>query len=90
MRPVKIAAAPERFQKLYRKKSAANQDAVDRAILRMESDLSHRSLKARPYKGKENIWEAYASYSVRMSFEWVDSGTIRMRKCNGHEVHRDP
>ena len=90
MQPVRIAAAPEKFRKLYRKKSPANQRAVERAIERMEADLSHHSLRARPYRGKENIWEAYASDAVRISFEFVDADTIRMRKCNGHEVHRSP
>jgi hypothetical protein len=88
--PVTVATVAKVFKTGYKRKSLENRTAVDRALERMAQDLSHPSLRARPMTGRPAVWEARANDAVRLTFDFVDPTTIRLRKCCTHEIYRRP
>ena len=89
-RPVKIGLVTEVFQSGYRRKSAENRDAIDKALRLMAQDLFYRSLRARKMAGHANIWEAHASLSVVLTFDFASSDAVRLRACCNHDIYRKP
>ena len=89
-RPVKIAESSSIFAKGYKKKSREHQGAVDEALRLMESDLTHRSLRARKVVGHKTVWEAHATLQVVLTFEFLDERSIRLRNCCRHDIYRRP
>lgn len=89
-RPISVAASSRAFEKAYKKKSTEHQQAVDAALRQMAVDLNHPSLRARKVVGFPDVWEAHASRSVVMTFDFVDADSIRLRVCCNHDIYRNP
>lgn len=94
-RPTKILEYPRTFKKGYKRKSTEDQGKVDQALKQMEKDLEYPSLKASPMVGTKGIWEARASDSVRITFEFSSQEAkpepILLRKCCTHQqAYRRP
>ena len=89
-RPIKLADAARNFAKGYKKKSQENQSAVDEALRHLERDLYYPSLRARKITGGRDVWEARASDSVRLTFEFADENSVRLRNCCTHDIYRNP
>ena len=90
-RPVSIAAASATFKKSYKKKSSTECRTVDETIKQMEADLAHRSLRVSHMSGGKGVWEARATERMRITFEFVDGKSIRLRNCCYHTaVYRKP
>lgn len=87
-RPVRIAAVATTFKRRLKKKSAEDREAVQNALKQMALDLNHASLRVRPIESKRDVWEARASQSLRISFSFIDSNSIRLRvNCSHDQVY---
>ncbi len=74
----------ERFKRAYLKLDEQKRQAVKKALLQMSTDINHPSLRVKKVKGAEDIWEARASASLRLTFTWVGS-LIILRNCGEHD-----
>jgi hypothetical protein len=83
--PVRVEEAARNFKEGYKRKSPHDRQAVDAAIVQMAEDLSYPSLRVSKMSGKKDVWEARASQSVRLTFEFVSPGAIRLRSCCTHD-----
>ena len=82
-----------RFERAYKRKTADQRQAVDKAIVRLISNPGYNSLRVKKVRGvnQQEIWEASITMSRRLTFEYSDDGTTMiMRNCNGHEVFGSP
>ncbi len=82
-----------RFERSYKRKTIAQRQAVDEAIVQLYTDPSYPSLRVKKVRGVRTgeIWEASVDMSRRITFEYSDDGsTIILRNCNGHEIFRQP
>ena len=88
MRPVTIASVAATFKKRLKSKTQADRDLVVAAIEQMEENLNHASLRVRRIVSKPGVWEARASESLRLSFEFVGAEQIRLRvNCSHDQVY---
>ena len=87
-RPVKIAGATRAFKKRFKKKSPEHQSAIEEALRVMEQDLNTRSLRSSKIGGRDGVWEARASQSLRITFE-IKNGELWLRNnCTHDQVYR--
>lgn len=89
-RSVRIGSRAKAFKKGFKKKSPTDKETVRNALRQMVLDLEHPSLRAKPMTGHKSTWEAHASLSVVMTFDFVDPDTIRLRACCNHDIYRRP
>ncbi len=88
VRPVRIAKVASVFKKRLKKKTVEQRESIRAAILQMESDLNHSSLRVRRIASQPGLWEARASSSLRLSFEFLDARSIRLRvNCTHDQVY---
>lgn len=78
-----------RFKKSYKKLSETSKEKVDQALVQMEQNLNHPSLRVKKIKGTRNIWEARASLSLRITFN-LQGDTIILRTVGEHDVLKNP
>ena len=78
-----------RFERDYRKLSPDLKVRVDRALLQMEHDLRYPSLQVKKMRGTDDIWEARASQSCRVTFN-LDGDLILLRTVGDHDVLKRP
>lgn len=78
-----------RFERGYKKLSSQFKQQVNHALLKMESDLRHPSLNVKKIKGTQNIWEARASISLRITFS-MEGNEICLRTVGQHDILRNP
>jgi hypothetical protein len=89
-RPVDVAELAAAFTSGFNKKSEENRNAVRKALRLMAQDLGYPSLRTQKMGGRPNVWEARASQSVRITFDFVSGETIRLRTCCTHDIYRSP
>lgn len=78
-----------RFERDYRKLSPADKERVNKALLKMEKDLRYPSLFVKKIKGTENIWEARASDTLRITFS-LEGNRIYLRTAGRHDILKNP
>lgn len=78
-----------RFERDYKKFSPADKEKVNKALLKMEKDLHYPSLFVKKIKGTENIWEARASDSLRITFS-LKGNAIYLRTAGQHDILKNP
>lgn len=87
-KPVRIAGVTRVFKKRLQRKTPEQREQVQAAIRQMADDLNHPALLVRPIESKPQVWEARASDSVRLSFEYVETDAIRLRmNCTHDQVY---
>lgn len=87
-RPVRIAATARVFRTRLKKKTPAQREQVKAAIEQMEANLNYPALRVRPIESQPGVWEARASNSLRLSFEFLDAQSIRLRvNCTHDQVY---
>ncbi len=89
-RPIKLAETSSIFTSGYTSKSRERQKAVDKAVRLLQQDLYYPSLRARKMGGGAGIWEAHASDTVVMTFDFIDKDSVRLRVCCNHDIYRRP
>ncbi len=77
-------AITERFQRAYRKLSSADQALADKALRLLTENVRHPSLQVKKIKGTEDVWEARASRSLRITFE-IHGELIILRNIGRHD-----
>ena len=74
----------ERFKRAYKKLDPEQQSNIKKAILLMESNINHPSLRVKRIQGTTNIWESSANMSLRITFT-RNSEAIILRNCGKHD-----
>ncbi len=74
----------ERFKRAYKKLDPKQQSRIKKAILAMDHNINHPSLRIKRIKGTADIWEASAGMSLRITFNRDDKGII-LRNCGEHD-----
>lgn len=83
-------ALTARFEKAYQRLNQPQRRAVEKALSFVVNNIRHPSLRVKKIEGTTGIWEARASKSIRLSFEFRDD-TLVLRNVGGHnEVLRGP
>ena len=83
-------ARTERFKKAYKKLNQRQRRAVERALSFLVNNIRHPSLRVKKIEGTTGIWEARASRSIRLPFEFRGD-TLILRNVGDHdEVLRGP
>ena len=75
----------ERFQRAYAALSDEEAARVDKAILLLAADPRYPGLRVKKMQGVQNIWEARASRSLRLTFE-LRGETIILRNVGAHDA----
>ena len=79
-----------RFKKAYQRLNQQQRRAVDKALSFLVNNIRHPRLRVKKIEGTTGIWEARASKSIRLSFEFRDD-TLMLRNVGDHdEVIRGP
>ncbi len=75
----------KRFSKTMNALSATEQIRVNRALMRMQENPRHNSLRTKKIKALDDIFESRASDSIRIIWQWYD-GQILLLLVGGHEI----
>jgi mRNA-degrading endonuclease RelE of RelBE toxin-antitoxin system len=75
----------KRFSKTMNALSATEQIRVNRALMRMQENPRHSSLRTKKIKALDDIFESRASDSIRIIWQWYD-GQILLLLVGGHEI----
>jgi mRNA interferase RelE/StbE len=75
----------KRFLKTMNALSATEQIRVNRALLRLQENPRHNSLRTKKIKALDDIFESRASVSIRIIWQWYD-GQILLLLVGGHEL----
>ena len=78
-----------RFERDYKKLPPLDREKVNKALVKMEKDLHYPSLFIKKMKGTENIWEARASDSLRITFSREGNG-VYLRTTGHHDILKNP
>lgn len=76
-----------RFIKIFKRLDKESQSRINQALKRMQTDLTHHSLRVKKMKGYRNpdIWEASATMNLRITFEYVKPDVLILRNCGHHD-----
>jgi mRNA-degrading endonuclease RelE of RelBE toxin-antitoxin system len=77
-------ARTARFKKAWEQLSEEEKAPARKAIGNLAVDIRYPALRAKKIKGAENIWEARASRSLRMTFQ-IEGDTIILRNIGHHD-----
>lgn len=72
------------FLEAYDSLSLQDRERVQRAVGRLGEDWRHPGLQVKRLRGKEGLWEARASLSLRLTFE-LTGDTIILRNVGSHD-----
>jgi len=74
----------ERFKKAFKQLDEKERKSARKAIENLAENMKYPSLRVKKIKGTEHIWEAWASQSLRMTFE-ITADTIILRNIGHHD-----
>ena len=77
-------ARTARFKKAWKQLAKGEKSLARKAITNLASDIRYPALRVKKIKGVENIWEARASLSLRITFQ-IEGNTIILRNIGHHE-----
>jgi mRNA interferase RelE/StbE len=75
----------ERFRRAYKKLDPTKQSSIKKAILKMESNINHPSLRVKRIQGTIDIWEASADMKLRLTFN-RENEVLTLRNCGDHDL----
>ncbi len=75
----------ERFRRAYKKLDPTKQSSIKKAILKMESNMNHPSLRVKRIQSTIDIWEVSADMNLRLTFN-RDKEVITFRNCGDHDL----
>jgi len=73
-----------RFQRAYSRLADHDAKKVQKALRLMTENLRHPSLHIKKIQGTDNIWEARAGLSVRLTFE-IQGDVMILRNVGLHD-----
>jgi mRNA interferase RelE/StbE len=74
----------EKFVKSWKGLNKAQKALARKAIENLIRDIRYPALRVKKVKGKENIWEARASLSLRITFQ-IEGDMIILRNIGQHD-----
>jgi mRNA interferase RelE/StbE len=77
-------ARTEGFKKAWRQLTEEQKVLARKSIENLIADMRYPALRVKKIKGTENIWEARASHSLRMTFQ-IEKDTIILRNIGQHD-----
>ena len=77
----------ESFRSDYKQLSRHIQEQVDKAILLLEQNPRHPSLRVKKIKGTQNVWEGRVTLAYRLTFNW-EADFITLRRVGTHDILR--
>ena len=72
-----------RFERAYGELSDKDAERVRKALLELAENPRHPSLRVKKIQGTDNIWEARAGLSIRMTLE-IFGDSIILRNVGPH------
>ena len=75
----------ERFRRAYSTLDDAEAELVDKALRLLASNLRHPSLHVKKMQGAQDIWEARASRTLRVTFE-LQGDILLFRNVGAHDA----
>lgn len=75
----------ESFRSDYKQLFRHIQEQVDKAILLLEQNPRHPSLRVKKIKGTRNVWEGRVTLAYRLTFNW-EAGFITLRRVGTHDI----
>lgn len=76
-------ARTENFKRAWKQLSEEQKALARKAIDNLIKDMRYPSLRVKKIRGTENIWEARASRSLRMTFQ-IEGDIIILRNIGQH------
>ena len=76
-------ARTARFKKAWERLTKGEKALTWKAIANLAVNIRYPALRVKKIKGAENIWEARASYSLRITFQ-IEGNTIILRNVGHH------
>ena len=73
-----------RFKKAWEQLTKGEKALTRKAMANLAMNLRYPSLRVKKIKGTENIWEARAGLSLRITFE-IEGNTIILRNIGRHD-----
>ncbi len=77
-------ARTARFKKAWEQLTTGEKALARKAITNLVVNLRYPALRVKKIKGTENIWEARASLSLRITFQ-IEGNTIILRNIGCHD-----
>ena len=77
-------ARTDSFKKAWDRLNGNDKKSARKAIEYLISDMQYPSLRVKKIKGTDNIWEARASHTLRITF-YVDADIIILRNVGHHD-----
>lgn len=74
----------DRFQRAYNDLTEDDVERVKKAILLLAENPRHPSLRIKKVQGTNDIWEARAGLSIRLTFE-MQGDLITLRNVGAHD-----
>lgn len=74
----------EQFEQAYEKLTQAEKRSVRKAVALLGDNPKHPGLHVKKMQGHADMWEARASYKLRMTFE-IAGDTAIMRNVGAHD-----
>ena len=79
----------KKFIRLYRKQPQHIQEAMNKQLGFLLSNVNHPSLNIKKMQGYENIWEGRITQSYRFTFQKQDDVYI-FRTIGAHDILKNP
>lgn len=76
-------ARTARFKKAWEQLTREEKSLARKAIANLAGNIGYPALRTKKIKGAEDIWEARASYSLRITFQ-IEGDTIILRNVGHH------
>ena len=76
-------AQTARFKKAWEQLTKGEKTSAGKAITNLAVNIRYPALRVKKIKGTEDIWEARASYSLRITFQ-IEGNTIILRNIGHH------
>ena len=76
-------ARTARFKKAWEQLTKGEKALARKAITNLAMNIQYPALRAKKIQGTENIWEARASRSLRMTFQ-IEGNIIILRNIGHH------
>jgi mRNA interferase RelE/StbE len=77
-------ARTARFKKAWEQLTETDKRLARKAIARLVKDLRYPAIRTKKIKGVNNIWEARASLSLRITFQ-IEKDVIILRNIGHHD-----
>ncbi len=77
-------ARTDRFKKAWKQLTQEEKILSRKAITNLATNVRYPSLRVKKIQGTNNIWEARASHSMRVTFQ-IEGNTIILRNIGRHD-----